>query len=290
MCGFEMEDAKKLLELLDSSVAESCVPETGIVFSSGIDSLIVAMLASKHAKVTAYTCGLPGAPDLLYAKACANLGFKLKVIDLTDEMIEEALPKIVAAIGDRNPVKVAVEVPFYFTSKKAKEDGFSVMLCGQGSDELFGGYSRYIDGLQENGYSGVADTMTFDIENIYPSQVDKDIVTCKANGIELRAPYLNKKFTEYARSLPIELKIAESDEYKCTDLACEKKYVRKFILRKVGELIGVPNEILHRSKKAAQYGSGTQKAVERIARSRGYREKAKAAGRTDYVKMFLEEL
>jgi asparagine synthase (glutamine-hydrolysing) len=284
-----VDETKKLLELLDRAVAESCVPETGIVFSGGLDSLIVAILASKHAKVTAYTCGLPGAPDLKYAKQCGNLGFTLKVIDLTDEMVEDALPKIVAAIGDRNPVKVAVEVPFYFASKKAKEDGFSVMLCGQGADELFGGYSRYIEGM-ENGYDSVADTMTYDIENIYQSQVDKDLATCKANGIILRAPYLNNEFIEYARSLPIELKIAESGEYKCADGVCGKKYVRKYILRKVGEEVGVSNEVLHRSKKAAQYGSGAQKAIERIARRRGYREKAKAAGRTDYVRMFLDEL
>jgi asparagine synthase (glutamine-hydrolysing) len=284
-----VKETKKLLELLEAAVAESCVPETGIVFSGGLDSLIVAILASKHAKVTAYTCGLPGAPDLKYAKACANLGFALKVIDLTDEMIEEALPKIVAAIGDRNPVKVAVEVPFYFASKKAKEDGLSVMLCGQGADELFGGYSKYIEALAE-GYTPVADTMTFDVENIYPSQVEKDMATCRANGIELRAPYLDNEFIEYARSLPIELKIAESKEYECTDEVGEKKYVRKYILRKVGEEVGVPKEVLHRTKKAAQYGSGTQKAVERIARRQGYREKAKSAGRTDYVKMFLEEL
>jgi asparagine synthase (glutamine-hydrolysing) len=106
----------------------------------------------------------------------------------------------------------------------------------------------------------------------------------------LRAPYLNAEFVEYARSLPIELKIAESGEYKCSDLACGKEYVRKYILRKVGELVGVPKPVLNRGKKAAQYGSGTQKAIERIARKRGYREKAKAADRTDYVRMFLEEL
>jgi asparagine synthase (glutamine-hydrolysing) len=284
-----VKEAKKLLELLENAVTESCEQETGVVFSGGLDSAIVAILAARHSKATAYNCGLMDAPDTKYAKECGGLGFDIRFIELSDESIEEALPKIVSAIGDRNPVKVAVEVPFYFASKKAREDGFSVMLCGQGSDELFGGYSRYIDALSE-GLDVVADMMTRDIENIFPSQVDKDIATCRANGIELRAPYLEDAFVEYARKLPTELKIRECCEYYCTDEADGKKYIRKYILRKVGALVGVPESVLHRPKKAAQYGSGTQKAIERIARKRGFREKAKASGRTDYVKMFLEVL
>ncbi len=282
-------DVKKLEALLDNAVKESCPEKVGIIFSGGIDSTIAAILASKHAKVTAYSCGVEGSIDLEHAKECEGLGFKIKYIDLTDEDVEHALKPIVEAIHDRNPVKVSVEVPFYYTSKKAAEDGIEVMLCGQGADELFGGYARYLDNLSTE-ETALEKAMLEDILNIYPAQVDKDTLVCRSNNIELRCPYLNQEFKDYVIGLPLEYKLRESDEYLCTDEVDGKHYVRKYILRKLAENLEVPEKIIHRKKKAAQYGSGSQRTVDRIARKKGYKAKAKEAGRTDYVKMFLEEL
>lgn len=283
-----MKEAEKIIELLDKAVAESCEPQTGVVFSAGLDSTIITILASKHAKVKAYCCGTPNSQDLIYARECINLGFEIVTIEINEEEIEESLKKIVAAIKDHNPTKVAVEVPFYFASKKAREDGIKVMLCGQGSDELFGGYSRYIESIIE-GTDTVASMMQYDVENINKTQLDKDKTVCRINDVELRAPYLDKELMAYVKSLSIELKIKESREYRCFDKVEDKNYVRKYILREAGKIIGVPEVILNRPKKAAQYGSGTQKAIEQIAKKRGYKEKAKKAGRKDYIKMFLEE-
>ena len=43
-----------------------------------------------------------------------------------------------------DPVKASIGVPFYWVAEKAAEAGFKVMLAGQGADELFGGYQRYV--------------------------------------------------------------------------------------------------------------------------------------------------
>ncbi|MBN2015049.1 MAG: asparagine synthase C-terminal domain-containing protein [Candidatus Altiarchaeota archaeon] len=284
-----MSKVDELKRLLSAAVERSCESKVGIVFSGGIDSLIIAILSSRFSEVTAYACGLEGASDLEYAKKCEGLGFDVRYVMLEEDMVEDSLRAIISAISDRNPVKVSVEVPFYFASKHASEDGLKVMLCGQGADELFGGYARYIESLKE-GYEKVEDMMRSDIERMYESQLSKDMAVCKANRIELRAPYMDPSFIDYVLSLPMEDRIRNCEEYMCVDKVGEEKYVRKYILRLLGKEVGVPDSVLHRKKKAAQYGSGTQKMLEKIARKKNYKKKASEVDRTDYVRMYLEEL
>lgn len=285
-----MTHIEKLKELLTNAVEKTCDSDIGVVFSGGIDSTIIAMLAAEFSRVTAYSCGIRGSPDLEYVRDCTDLGFDIRIIELNDDDIEQSLSRIISSINDTNPVKVSVEIPFYFASKKAREDGLTVMLCGQGSDELFGGYFRYLDFIK-GGYEELKGMIQRDVENIYAEQLNKDIAVCKANDIELRAPYLDEEFKNYAMEIPVELKLYEvknSPEFSCVDIVNDKRFIRKNILRKLGREIGVPDFILNRKKKAVQYGSGTWKVLDRIARKKGFKGKARKAGRKDYVRMWLE--
>lgn len=286
-----MTHIERLKELLSKAVEKACEPELGVVFSGGIDSTIIALLASEFSRVTAYSCGIKGSPDLEYVDKCRNLNFEVRVIELDPKKIEQPLVKIIQAINDTNPVKVSVEVPFYFASRKAREDGLSVMLCGQGGDELFGGYNRYLSPLPD--YKEAEEMMKRDVENIYIEQINKDIAVCKENAIELRAPYMDEEFKNYAMEIPMELKIHEvknSPEFSCVDIVDGKRFIRKYILRKLGRELGIQDFILNRKKKAVQYGSRTWKVLERLARQKGYKKKARKAGRRDYVRFFLESL
>ena len=281
----------RLKELLSKAVEKTCDSDIGVVFSGGIDSTIIAVLASKFSRVTAYICGIKDSPDLEYVSRCENLNFDIRIIELYPEKIERSLAKIIRAINDTNPVKVSVEIPFYFASKRAREDNLSVMLCGQGGDELFGGYNRYLSFLPD--YRRVEEIMERDVENIYIEQINKDISVCKENGIELRAPYMDEEFKNYAMEIPPRLKIHEvknSPEFSCVDIIDGKRFIRKYILRKLGRELGIPDSILNRKKKAVQYGSGTWKVLERLARQKGYKKKARKAGRRDYVRMWLESI
>ncbi|HIE33549.1 MAG TPA: asparagine synthase [Candidatus Altiarchaeales archaeon] len=282
-----------LIELLSNAVKKECKkePRVGIVLSGGIDSTLIAIIASKFTEVTAYTYGIKGSPDFEYAdKLKKEVDFNIKIQELNSKDIEGFLPKIIKAINNTNPVKVSVEVPFYYASKKAREDFIGVMLCGQGADELFGGYKRYIDILARDGYGGVERVIKRDVENIWIEQLDYDHKVCSLNRIDLRFPYMDTKFSEHAMQIPVELKIYESDEFECIDSICGKKFVRKYILRKVAQEVGVPPSIINRKKKAAQYGSGAWKILEKIAREKNFKKRAREIGRTDYVNMFLESI
>jgi len=284
---------EKLIELLREAIRNEIGNESkiGVVLSAGIDSTLIAILANEFTEVTAYTCGIKNSKDIEYAeKLKGRIEFEIKILELNSRDVEDSLPKIINAIRDRNPVKVSVEVPFYYASKNAHKDSIRVMLCGQGADELFCGYRRYIDILAKDGYRGVENAIKSDFDNLWNKQLNYDLAVCSLNNITLKFPYMNEKFSNYAMSIPVELKIRESDEFDCFDLINDKRFIRKYILRKIAREVGVPPFILNRKKRAAQYGSGVWKIMERIARRKNFKERARKAGRRDYVKMFLESL
>ena len=72
------------------------------------------------------------------------LNLPLQVHLFKDSDVEKTLPKAVALIEEADPIKASVGLPFYWVAEKASEAGFKVMLAGQGADELFGGYQRYV--------------------------------------------------------------------------------------------------------------------------------------------------
>lgn len=290
------EYTNNLLSLLEESIRK-CVQgqkKVGLIYSSGIDSTLVGVVASKIVSVQAYNVGIAGSPDTTYArKERDNVPFDVSFIEVSETDIEDALPVVLKAIGEPNPLKLAVGIPFYFASKKAKEDGFSVMLCGQGPDELFGGYSKYLDALASGGYPKLESAMKKDIESLYESQLSYDEHVCRLNAITLKFPYMDDDFVRFALSIPVELKIREASgkpEYACVDEFAGKRFIRKFALREAAKKAEVPAGILNRRKKAAQYGSGIQKTIEKIARKRGLKTEAEKEGRSDFVRFFVERM
>lgn len=288
------EEIATLKSLLDDAVRRACEKRVGVVYSSGIDSSLIAFLASKHCEVAAYCVGGKNSEDLKYARELeAQMGFALTAIDIDEAKVEEMLPRLIKIVGTCEPLKVSVGVPLYFAAREAKKDKLSVVLSGQGGDELFGGYNRYLAHAAKGDSQALGMAMKKDADNAYADNLDRDIAIFSAFGIELRFPYMDQKFAEYAQGLSTDSKIFEVkglEEFSCTDELNGKKFIRKYVLRRVASRSGLPKAILDRKKKAAQYGSESEKLIERIAKAKGYKKKAADAGRSDYVRMYLSSL
>lgn len=281
---------KKLKELLERAVKESCSEEkTGVIFSGGLDSSIIGILAKNYSEIIAYTVGSEGSVDLEFVENLKDkneVNFEIKTKRIAQEEVEKNLPKILSIVKDTNPTQVSCAIPIYFASEEAKKDGLKVILTGQGGDELFGGYNRYLNCLENE--KELTKILKKDVENSYEDNLNRDIEVCRSNGIKLKIPYLEKDFKNFALEVPIGLKIRkikESEEvpYSCVDEVNEKKVIRKYILREVAKEIEVPEVILNRKKKALQYGSGSLKILKKIAKGRGFR------GRS-YIVKYLESL
>ncbi len=243
---------KQLKELLMTSVKKriSGLSKVGILFSGGIDSTIIAKIVDDlGVKACLYSVGHKDSADLKFAMETAdkmNLPLKTRVVDVED--VRNYLMPVLDAIEEFNIMKIGVGMPAYIAAEMAREDNMKVMLSGQGADELFGGYNRYLRFYEEKGEKAQEDLMK-DILNLYHVNLQRDDAVTMANSIELRVPYLDPDIINIAMNIPMKYKINRGDT------------LRKCILREVGAELGVPEEIVKRPKKAAQYGSGIHKML-----------------------------
>lgn len=140
---------RRLRELVDESIAlhlRSDVP-VGSHLSGGIDSSLVATLAARasatpietfHGRFTSH----PGYDESGYADiAAAAAGAKLWTLDITADDFQKHIRDVIRALD--YPVAGPGAFPQYMVSQMAASR-LKVVLGGQGGDEIFGGYARYL--------------------------------------------------------------------------------------------------------------------------------------------------
>ena len=253
--------AAKLQKLLETSVRRRVQgeKEVAVAFSGGLDSSVVAFFAKKcGANVSLIHVSLENQPETEAAqKAAIELDLPLCAYLFKEADVEAVVPRVVELVEEPDPVKVSIGVPFYFAAQKTKEAGFRVLLAGQGADELFGGYQRYVNEYVLSGDEQVRKTMFHDVVNIHESNVERDEKICGFHDVELRLPFAQMQLAEFALSLPTKLKFEKNPDS-----------LRKLVLRKAAKNMGLSAQITGRPKKAVQYSTGTSNALKRIAKKR----------------------
>jgi len=242
---------KELLEKLSIAVNKRLYSEIGILFSGGIDSSIIAKIAiDLGAKVKLITVGLEGSTDLLRARKIASLmGMELDEVLIKRNEVLDLFKRVIRIIDEPDPMKAMIGIPIYVATKHAYESGLRVIFTGQGADELFGGYMKYLH--EKN----LETRLMIDLLNIYKTNLERDDHCSMSNSVELRVPYLDKGVINIALKVPIQFKIRNG--------------VRKWILRRVGERIGLPKESVIADKKAIQYGTRVAYILKKEARKLG---------------------
>lgn len=254
-----MQNLSPILNNLDILLLKSYskIPKhkkLGVLFSGGVDSSTIAKYAKDFGfEPILFTFGTDFSKDKDYAQRLAqDLQLPFHYLHLDKLVIEKTIPKVKELlIGegiDPNIMQVSLSLGFYLIANEAKELDVDLFLSGQGSDELFGGYNKYI-GLKND---ELQLKMKSDTENLFKVDVVRDRVMTKQSGVEIYFPYLDKKFIEYCQTLPMELKINGE--------------TRKFILRELAKTKGLPDYIFNRPKNALQYSSGIQKIVEKAVK------------------------
>ena len=248
-------DVAKIDKMLRLSVVKRIegLSEIGVIFSGGLDSSYIALLLKEISeniplKIKLYAVGVEGSKDVeaaIYASKFLNLD--LEIFEVTEDAVREALPSVVKAIGDDNLMKVGVGLTTYFATKMVARDGLKVAISGQGADELFGGYKRYVQ-------SFIDGTLNYDLRvdmsKMYHVNLERDDACSMLNSVELRLPFLDKKLVELVLNIPDNKKIVSMHDD-----------MRKSILRKLAFEEGLDYEIAYRPKKAAQYGTGIDKIL-----------------------------
>lgn len=255
--------AKKLSSLLQQSVKQkvSGLKEVAVAFSGGLDSTIIASLAKKFGvEVHLISVSLKNQPEIEQAKKAAEaLNLPLHICLYSEKTVEKVLPKVLWLIEDANPVRTSIGIPVFWTAEKTSKMGFRVMLAGQGADELFGGYKRYLNDYMQYGEEFVQKTIFNDIIKMYENNFERDTKICNFHNVELRLPFAIHQLAKFAASLPLKLKIESPNDA-----------LRKTVLRKVAEDIGLPRFIVKKPKRAMQYATGVNKVIKKLAKEKGY--------------------
>jgi asparagine synthase (glutamine-hydrolysing) len=256
--------SKALYEAIGRAVGKRRYKPSVLAFSGGLDSSLIAALCPD---VELYSVGMAGSHDIMQTKRAAKLlglSDKLHLHELTPDEVESSLPDIIRAVESGDPLKVSIAMPLFFASRDAHNDGIRVMLSGQGADELFAGYKRY----ESMKPAELELALRKDLDNISENNLERDDAVTMANAVELRVPYLDREVVELALRIAPELKIHNG--------------IRKYILRLAAKKL-LPDELVFKQKKAAQYSSGIYSALLKLARKNGFKGE-RALGR------YLEEL
>jgi asparagine synthase (glutamine-hydrolysing) len=169
---FDFETASKILyEELQGSVHKRLLSDVpiGSYLSGGVDSSIISYLMSKKKKekINTYTIGFNELNEFSYAKILSQqINSNHYEYTLNSSEYYNSLEKLIEYKDA--PLSVPNEIPLYLMSKKLKEHS-TVVLSGEGADEIFGGYGR-IFGL----YRDIRNIKNKTIYNYYQNIVKKD--------------------------------------------------------------------------------------------------------------------
>ena len=209
--------------------------EIGFLLSGGLDSSLVVAVASKilNKKVTTFSIGQPDSPDVLAARKVADtLGTNHhEVVFDFDEGIK-TIPDVIKSLESYDTTTIRASTPMWILIKWIKENtDIRVLLSGEGSDEILGGYKYYknaptLEDFQSETIRRLRLIHQFDV-------LRADRCTA-AHGLELRVPFLDRDFVDGVLRL---------------DPSVKKTPLEKQVLRDAFSS-DLPHEIINRPKDA----------------------------------------
>ncbi len=237
----------ELIEALSAAIRPLPSPRV-VFFSGGIDSLILAKISEQLGETILISAGVEGCKDIIRAESAASsLSSPLEKVHIPLESIARDLVRLPRIIGTGKSMNLAIALPILHAAAKAYELGVESAITGQGADELFGGYNRYLSD-PDPGMS-----MYKDLIDLHSRGMDSCDLAARAKGVDLFLPYLDETVLQRSLSLPVHMKIKDG--------------VRKVILRRIGLELGLPPRDVSAKKCAIQYGSGVNKHISRILKS-----------------------
>ncbi|KAH8697237.1 putative asparagine synthetase Asn2 [Talaromyces proteolyticus] len=280
-------DYKAIREMLERSVRKRLMAEVpyGVLLSGGLDSSLVASIAQREtlrsralqdglspqqsdqsglvgiddtndlstvtvlAQLHSFSIGLPNAPDTKAAIEVAKfLGTKHHAFTFTIEDGLNALSDVIYHLETYDVTTIRASTPMYLLSRKIKALGVKMVLSGEGSDEIFGGYLYFHAAPDKESFH---DETVRRVKNLHLADCLRANKSTSAWGLEARVPFLDKQFLETAMNIDPKEKMITKDR------------IEKYILRKAFDTTDepetppyLPDNILWRQKEQFSDGVG----------------------------------
>lgn len=246
---FEQIDvSEELRKRLRLSIEQDVAGERrfGILFSGGLDSSILACMGAEFGEAVLYAVGTRGCFDLKAAETrAAKLGLPLRQIVALENDVISSCDELVTIFNrylKRTPTRLELSIfaPMVMAMRNIEE---GTVLSGQGADEEFGGYSRYMS--MKAGERRHA--MEEDLRMLLDEGRKRDNAVAAAYGKRLLMPFLGNEVVEFSRQVGDGEKVSNGE--------------RKIVLRRIACSLGL--DAWDAPKKAMQYGSGFEKVIKK---------------------------
>ncbi|KAF0974102.1 hypothetical protein FDP41_006712 [Naegleria fowleri] len=250
----EETDLMKIRQGFEAAVQKRMMSdvELGVFLSGGLDSSLVAALVKKFTtqeRLHSFSIGIGAneSSDLVAArKVAAHLGTVHHEHVFSIEEGIAALEKVIYHLESYDVTTVRATTPMFLLSQLASQY-IRVILSGEGSDEMFGGYVYFRDAKDSQ---QLQTELVTKVRNLHLADVMRCDRATMAHGLEARVPFLDKDFLDIVMMIHPDHKL---HSYHGQD--GEEHNMEKFLLRKAFDGLNlIPDEILWRTK--VQFGDG----------------------------------
>ncbi|WP_349984830.1 asparagine synthase B [Stenotrophomonas sp. WHRI 8082] len=233
----------------------------GVLLSGGLDSSLVAAVAARYARrriedggeseawwprLHSFAIGLKGSPDLAAAAIAAEaLGTVHHGFEYTFEEGLDVLPEVIRHIETYDVTTIRASTPMFLLARRIKAMGVKMVLSGEGSDEIFGGYLYFHKAPDAREFHAELVRKLDALSNYDCLRANKSMM---AWGVEPRVPFLDREFLDVAMRFDAVHKMVGSD-------ASGGRRVEKGVLRAAFEGY-LPESILWRQKEQFSDGVG----------------------------------
>ncbi|OOG47149.1 asparagine synthase B [Rhodanobacter sp. C01] len=228
----------------------------GVLLSGGLDSSLVAACAAQFARhrieegdrteawwprLHSFAIGLDGSPDLAAAQIAADaLGTVHHGFVYTFWEGLDALPEVIRHIETYDVTTIRAATPMYLLARRIKAMGVKMVLSGEGSDELFGGYLYFHKAPSAEAFH---EETVRKLDALHSYDCLRANKAMMAWGVEARVPFLDLEFIDVAMGLDAKHKMAGQGR------------IEKAVLREAFEG-ALPDSILWRQKEQFSDGVG----------------------------------
>jgi len=233
-----------------------CDVPYGVLLSGGLDSSVVAAVASKFSRMRveeggvaeawfprlhSFAIGLEGAPDL---KASRTVADHLQTVHhefhFTVQQGIDALKDVIYHLETYDVTTIRASTPMYLMARRIKAMGIKMVLSGEGADEIFGGYLYFHKAPNAEEFHQETVRKLDALHSYDCLRANKSMA---AWGLEARVPFLDREFLDVAMSLDPAAKM-------CGGEVMEKSILREAFRGRI------PDEILWRQKEQFSDGVG----------------------------------
>ena len=262
VAGVEV-DKQELREAFERAVHRQLMTDVpyGVLLSGGLDSSLVTAVAARYARhrieeddkseawwprLHSFAIGLKGSPDLAAAAIAAQaLDTVHHGFEYTFEEGLDALPEVIRHIETYDVTTIRASTPMYLLARRIKAMGVKMVLSGEGSDEIFGGYLYFHKAPNAREFH---EELVRKLDALYNYDCLRANKSMMAWGVEPRVPFLDREFLDVAMRIDARYKMVDKTR-------SDAQRMEKGILRQAfdGHL---PESILWRQKEQFSDGVG----------------------------------